>query len=151
MRDNYNANFVAIMRRDPFQSIADPNRRRIIEVLKTESPITMNALAEKFDISRPAVSKHVKILEKSGVVEIKQVRVERFCYLLPDSLRAVEEWVSSIIEDKKAQTKVAPKPKKSAPKKPTKKVVEKATKKKTSSKAKKPTLSDDEEDQLSLF
>jgi DNA-binding transcriptional ArsR family regulator len=48
------------MRRDVFQAIADPVRRDIIEMLATES-LTVNTIAEKFDISRPGISKYLKI------------------------------------------------------------------------------------------
>jgi len=133
------------MRRDPFQSIADPNRRRIIEILSKESPLTMNKLAEKFEISRPAISKHVRILEKSGVVEIKQIRVERFCYLKPESLDVVNNWVKQFLN---AEEKVTPKKKAKPKPKPVEKKVEPKPKKVTS---KKKTLTEDEEDQLSLF
>jgi len=57
------------MRRDIFQAIADPIRRDIIRLLAAET-LTVNAIAEHFDISRPAVSKHIKILEECGVVAI---------------------------------------------------------------------------------
>lgn len=135
------------MRRDPFQSIADPNRRRIIEILSKESPLTMNKLAEKFEISRPAISKHVRILEKSGVVEIKQIRVERFCYLKPESLLLVEDWVKQFLsasEEAKPKKETKPKAKKEANKEPKKHAPKKPA-------AKKKTLPSDEEDQLSLF
>lgn len=135
------------MRRDPFQSIADPNRRRIIEILSKESPLTMNKLAEKFEISRPAISKHVRILEKSGVVEIRQIRVERFCYLKPESLMMVEDWVKQFLNSDTPKTKET-KPK-TKTEKPKKEAVKKAPPKK--SPPKKKILPDDEEDQLSLF
>ena len=49
------------MRRDVFQAIADPTRREIINMIAQES-LHLNLVAEKFDISRPAISKHIKIL-----------------------------------------------------------------------------------------
>lgn len=124
------------MRRDPFQSIADPNRRKIIEILSKDSPLTMNRLAERFKISRPAISKHVRILEKSGVIEIQQIRVERFVYLKPESLEVVQQWVGHFLSN--AQ-KTAPK----------KKIKEKPAKKAPTKK--KAPQNTDEEDQLSLF
>ena len=56
-----------IMRRDVFQAIADPLRRDIIHLLAEET-LTVNAIAKKFDVSRPAVSKHLKILEECGLI-----------------------------------------------------------------------------------
>ena len=55
------------MRRDVFQAIADPVRREIIDLL-AKDPLTVNAVAEQFPISRPAVSKHIKILHECGLV-----------------------------------------------------------------------------------
>ena len=52
-----------IMRRDVFQAIADPIRRDIIELLSEES-LSVNDVANKFEISRPAISKHLKILNE---------------------------------------------------------------------------------------
>lgn len=80
------------MRRDVFQAIADPIRREIIEVL-AEAPLTVNAVAEKFDISRPAVSKHLKILEECGIVSIHQQGRERFCQIQPSSLIPAFMWI----------------------------------------------------------
>ena len=58
-------------RRDVFQAIADPTRRAILGLL-TVKALTLNAVAENFNISRPAVSKHVKVLEECGLITIEQ-------------------------------------------------------------------------------
>jgi len=57
------------MRRDVFQAIADPTRREIIGLLAV-STLTLNGVAENFDSSRPAISKHIKILTECELVEI---------------------------------------------------------------------------------
>lgn len=80
------------MRRDVFQAIADPVRREIIELL-TDMPMTVNAVAEKFEISRPAISKHLKILEECGIVMITQQGRERFCQIQPSSLIPAFMWI----------------------------------------------------------
>ncbi|MCB0646968.1 MAG: winged helix-turn-helix transcriptional regulator [Saprospiraceae bacterium] len=79
-------------RRDIFQAISDPNRRQIIDLLSGEA-LTLNAIAEKFDISRPAVSQHIKHLEECGVVEIEQRGRERFCKVNPQSLIPAFMWL----------------------------------------------------------
>ena len=66
------------MRRDVFQAIADPTRREIISLLAQES-LNLNAVAENFSVSRPAVSKHIKILAECGLVIIQQQGRERYC------------------------------------------------------------------------
>jgi DNA-binding transcriptional ArsR family regulator len=80
------------MRRDVFQAIADPTRREIINMLATES-LNLNSVAEKFDVSRPAISKHVKILEECGLVVIYQQGRERYCKAKLEKLEEVSDWV----------------------------------------------------------
>jgi DNA-binding transcriptional ArsR family regulator len=80
------------MRRDVFQAIADPVRRDIIDLLSQE-PLTVNAVAEKFEISRPAVSKHIKILNECGLVKTVSVGRERHCIIIPEELSRVSTWV----------------------------------------------------------
>lgn len=81
------------MRRDVFQAIADPTRRQIIELLASGS-MNLNAVAENFEISRPAISKHIKILTECGLITIRQQGRERFCNAQFDQLREVTEWTS---------------------------------------------------------
>jgi DNA-binding transcriptional ArsR family regulator len=80
------------MRRDVFQAIADPTRRQIIGLIAHHS-LNLNAVADKFDISRPAVSKHMKILTECGLVIIKQKGRERYCEAKLDKLNEVSSWV----------------------------------------------------------
>lgn len=79
-------------RRDVFQAIADPTRREIINLL-SEEPMNLNALADQFDISRPAISQQVKMLEECGLVEISQVGRERYCRIQPASLIPAFMWI----------------------------------------------------------
>lgn len=81
------------MRRDIFQAIADPVRRDIIDLL-VEDELTVNAIAEKFEISRPAISKHIKILNECDLIVISQHGRERFCQIKPESLFKIAEWAS---------------------------------------------------------
>ncbi len=80
------------MRRDVFQAIADPTRREIIHMLAQQS-LNLNAVADRFDISRPAISKHIKILTECGLVTIHQQGRERLCEAKLDSLDEVSDWV----------------------------------------------------------
>ncbi|MCK7554327.1 metalloregulator ArsR/SmtB family transcription factor [Chitinophaga sedimenti] len=79
------------MRRDVFQAIADPTRREIINVLSRQA-LNLNAVAGHFDISRPAVSKHIRILTECGLIVVKQQGRERFCHADLRKLREVSEW-----------------------------------------------------------
>ena len=80
------------MRRDIFHAIADPNRRAIISLLANQK-LTVNAVAEHFPISRPAVSRHIKILKESGLVVVRKRGRERYCEVRLDRLNEVAEWV----------------------------------------------------------
>lgn len=80
------------MRRDVFQAIADPTRREIINMIARQS-LNLNTVAENFDISRPAISKHIKILTECGLITIKQQGRERYCEAQLKKLNEVSEWV----------------------------------------------------------
>lgn len=80
-------------RRDVFQAIADPTRREIIGLV-ANSDLNLNTLSENFNISRPAVSKHVKILEECGLVVVHKKGRERYCKAKLEALDEVAQWVS---------------------------------------------------------
>ena len=77
---------------DAFQVIADPSRRQILQLLSKDS-LTINALAENFKMSRPAVSKHIKILNNAGFISIQNIGRERYCILKQDGFNEVQEWI----------------------------------------------------------
>ncbi len=79
-------------RRDVFQAIADPTRREIIRLVAHES-LNLNAIAEKFQVSRPAISQHIKILTECGLITMKQRGRERYCEAKLDKLKEVSSWV----------------------------------------------------------
>jgi DNA-binding transcriptional ArsR family regulator len=79
------------MRRDVFQAIADPTRREIIHLISKKT-LNLNAIADNFDISRPAVSQHMKILIECGLVTVEAVGRERFCRAKLDGLKEVHTW-----------------------------------------------------------
>lgn len=90
------------MRRDVFQAIADPTRRDIINLLAHEE-LNLNAVADNFSISRPAISKHIKILTECGLITITQQGRERYCRADLAKLREVADWTAqySAFWDKK--------------------------------------------------
>lgn len=79
-------------RRDVFQAIADPTRRDIIALLASQ-PLKLNDIAEKFEITRQAVSLHVKILLECGLIEIRQNGRERICEPKLEQLDQVTNWI----------------------------------------------------------
>lgn len=80
------------MRRDVFQAIADPVRRNIIDLVAHET-LTISAIADKFDISRPAISKHIRILNECGVVAVEKKGRERYCAIQPRNLVPAYLWM----------------------------------------------------------
>jgi DNA-binding transcriptional ArsR family regulator len=85
------------MRRDVFQAIADPTRREILNLLAYQS-LTLNGVAENFNVSRPAVSKHIKILTECGLVTIRQQGRERYCEARLSQLKEVSDWTAQYRE-----------------------------------------------------
>ena len=77
---------------DPFQAIADNNRRQILMLL-TDKKQSINSLADNFDISRPAVSKHIKVLHDAGFIQISEEGRERYCELNPAGFDEVKQWI----------------------------------------------------------
>ena len=78
---------------DAFQVIADPSRRQMLMMLSKDS-MTINSIAKNFDMSRPAVSKHVKILYKSGFISIKDIGRERHCVLKKDGFNELQDFIN---------------------------------------------------------
>ncbi|MEO5595099.1 MAG: metalloregulator ArsR/SmtB family transcription factor [Chitinophagaceae bacterium] len=81
------------MRRDVFQAISDPTRREIINLLAAET-LNLKTVAEKFQISRPAISRHIKILTECGLITIRTAGRERFCEVRLETLVVVSEWTN---------------------------------------------------------
>src|SRR5579862_1640921 len=79
---------------DAFQVIADPSRRQMLYLLSKDS-MTINALAENFDMSRPAVSKHIKMMYNAGFISIMDIGRERHCTLKQDGFNELQEFISS--------------------------------------------------------
>lgn len=79
-------------RRDVFQAIADPTRRAIIGMIAGES-LNLNAIAGQFDMTRQAISLHIKILAECGLISIKQQGRERFCEARLEKLNEVSQWI----------------------------------------------------------
>ena len=79
-------------RRDVYQAIADPTRRAIISMIAGE-PHNVNAIAEKFKVTRQAISLHVQILVDCGLITVKQRGRDRFCEAQLDRLSEVSAFV----------------------------------------------------------
>ena len=93
------------MKRDVFQAIADPTRRAILSLIAMQA-MTPNAIAEYFDMSRQAVSKHIQVLKESRLVKQKQTGREIYYNLHAERLKEVDAWLDtfrSLWEDRFSQ------------------------------------------------
>src|SRR5271165_3994835 len=77
---------------DVYRAIADPTRRAILDRLRT-GPVPVNALAADFSQSRPAISKHLRVLRTAHLVRERRCGRERRYYLEPEPLRDVAQWI----------------------------------------------------------
>lgn len=78
---------------DTFQVIADPSRRQILQLL-TKDTYNINSISENFEMSRPAVSKHIKILQSAGFISIQVIGKEHYCILNQEGFEKVRNWIN---------------------------------------------------------
>lgn len=76
-----------------FAALSDPTRRQIV-VRLSEGEATVTELAEPFEISLPAISKHIRVLERAGLIEQGRRGQQRPCRLVPERIRMVNEWLA---------------------------------------------------------
>ena len=76
-----------------FELLAEPNRRRILDLLRDgERPV--GELVERLSMSQPAVSKHLRVLRDSGLVDVRVDAQRRMYRLRPDRLREIDAWIA---------------------------------------------------------
>jgi DNA-binding transcriptional ArsR family regulator len=80
------------MRRDIFQAIADPTRRAIIALIALQA-MTPNAIAEHFDTTRQAISKHLRVLTECELVKQEQQGREIYYQLEIDKMKEIDKWL----------------------------------------------------------
>lgn len=80
---------------DTFAAVANPTRRRILDRL-AGGEATVNELAAPFDMTLPAVSKHIAVLERAGLIERRRHGTSRPCVLARQRLREAMDWAASI-------------------------------------------------------
>ena len=75
-------------------ALADPTRRAIVERLLVRGELTVGAIGAPFDISAPAISRHLRVLEQAGLIERRIDRQWRYVRARPGALRSVETWLA---------------------------------------------------------
>ena len=81
------------MKKDIFQALADPTRRAIMSLILVQA-MTPNALAEQFESSRQAVSKHIKVLHEAGLLKSKQVGREIYYEIEAKRFKELDKWLA---------------------------------------------------------
>jgi DNA-binding transcriptional ArsR family regulator len=81
------------LRRDPFQAIADPTRRAILVLLAAQT-MSAGAIAEKFDVARPTISKHMQVLSECELIAAQQKGREIYYELKADKMKDIDTWLS---------------------------------------------------------
>ena len=81
------------MKRDVFQAIADPTRRAILLLIASQA-MTPNAMAEHFNSTRQAVSKHIKVLSETQLLKQEKVGREIYYHLNPKKMNEIDKWLA---------------------------------------------------------
>jgi len=81
-----------VTRRDVFQAVADPTRRNILTLIAFQ-PMNLNSIAQNFQVSRPAISQHIKILMECGLITVKKKGREHYCEAQLKQLSEIAVWV----------------------------------------------------------
>ena len=80
---------------DTFVALADPTRRQIIESLAA-GETAFGEIADQFEMSRPAVSQHLKVLRETGLVSVRKDAQRRIYRLNAEGIREIEEWIEKV-------------------------------------------------------
>ena len=78
---------------DSFTALAEPNRRRIMEILATEGEMPASAIYKRFNSSPPAVSQHLKALKEAKLVRVEKRAQQRIYYVNPEPMKELEKWI----------------------------------------------------------
>jgi DNA-binding transcriptional ArsR family regulator len=77
-----------------FAALADPTRRAIVERLLARGELSVGDIAAPFAVSTPAISRHLQVLERAGLVERRVERQWRYIRVRPEALTPVESWLA---------------------------------------------------------
>ncbi len=82
---------------DKFSALADPTRRDILQMLAHQGPLSASQISQKFPVSPPAISQHLKILREANLVQMEKRAQQRIYTINPEAMLEIEEWVRQII------------------------------------------------------
>lgn len=81
---------------DIFSALADPNRRRIIELIAASGQLTATDVSNKFDISAPAISQHLKVLRDAKLIDMKKKAQQRIYSINNSSFEDITSWIQRL-------------------------------------------------------
>ncbi len=81
---------------DIYTALAEPNRRRIIELIAKKGSLTATDISDEFDVTAPAISQHLKVLRESQLVQMEKVAQRRIYRINADKLSEIEEWIQKL-------------------------------------------------------
>ncbi len=83
---------------DKFSALADPTRRKILEMLASRGPLSASAISDRFDISPPAISQHLKALREAELVQMEKRRQQRIYRINPAAMLELEAWANHMAQ-----------------------------------------------------
>lgn len=78
---------------DTFTALAEPNRRKIMELLAASGNLSATDIYKKFKSTPPAVSQHLKVLRDANLVRVEKRAQKRIYYINPEPMKALEKWI----------------------------------------------------------
>lgn len=81
---------------DMFSALAEPNRRKIIELLSAKGQLTATDISQKFKITPPAISQHLKVLREAKLVQVKKNAQQRIYSLNPAKMGELDQWIKKL-------------------------------------------------------
>jgi DNA-binding transcriptional ArsR family regulator len=81
---------------DVFSALSDPTRRSIIEMLAGEGRLSASEIAERFPVSAPAISQHLKVLREAKLVRVEKRAQQRIYEINPETVREMQDWAGRI-------------------------------------------------------
>jgi DNA-binding transcriptional ArsR family regulator len=91
---------------DALHAIAEPNRRRILTLVR-DGELTVGAIASQFDVTRPAISQHLKVLREAGLVSERREGTRRYYRARPEALRELRDFLADFWDDRLTELKSA--------------------------------------------
>jgi DNA-binding transcriptional ArsR family regulator len=83
---------------DKFGALSDPTRRKIIEILANDGPLSATGICEKFQVSPPAISQHLKVLREADLVWVEKRAQQRIYQINPDAMLELQDWVKQMTQ-----------------------------------------------------